>query len=92
MNSKEAVENAFKFLDLSGKMTIKDMQKAADRLVEEIRKREQAHGHCIDADIHLYKVREKANDPLLQKLIGAYDADYPIAQREEAGTNAPTEV
>lgn len=46
----------------------------------------------IDADIHLYKVREKANDPLLQKLIGAYDADYPIAQREEAGTNAPTEV
>lgn len=32
------------------------------------------------------------NDPLLQKLIGAYDADYPIAQREEAGTNAPTEV
>ena len=46
----------------------------------------------IDADIHLYKVREKADDPLLQKLIGAYDADYPIAQREEAGTNAPTEV
>ena len=46
----------------------------------------------IDADIHLYKVREKDDDPLLQKLIGAYDADYPIAQREEAGTNAPTEV
>ena len=34
MNSKEAVENAFKFLDLSGKMTIKDMQRAADRLVD----------------------------------------------------------
>ena len=46
----------------------------------------------IDADIHLYKVREKADDPLLQKLIGAYDADYPIAQLEEAGTNAPAEV
>ena len=42
--------------------------------------------------IHLYKVREKDDDPLLQKLIGAYDADYPIAQREEAGANAPTEV
>ena len=36
MNSKEAVENAFKFLDLSGKMTIKDMQRAADRLVDEM--------------------------------------------------------
>ena len=46
----------------------------------------------IDADIHLYKVREKDDDPLLQKLIATYDADYPIAQREEAGTNAPTEV
>ncbi|MBQ1363460.1 MAG: hypothetical protein IIY43_10495, partial [Oscillospiraceae bacterium] len=46
----------------------------------------------IDADIHLYKVREKDDDPLLQKLIAAYDADYPIAQREEAGTDALTEV
>ena len=46
----------------------------------------------IDADIHLYKIREKDDDPLLQKLIATYDADYPIAQREEAGTNAPTEV
>lgn len=46
----------------------------------------------IDADIHLYKVREKDDDPLLQKLIAAYDADYPIAQREEAGTDAPTEI
>lgn len=36
MNSKEAVEKAFKFLDLSGKMTIKDMQRAADRLVDEM--------------------------------------------------------
>ena len=46
----------------------------------------------IDADIHLYKVREKADDPLLQKLIAAYDAGYPIAKRAEAGTDAPTEV
>ena len=37
-------------------------------------------------------LQAQRHDPLLQKLIGAYDADYPIAQREEAGTNAPTEV
>ena len=36
MNNKEAVENAFKFLDLSGSMTLKDRQKAADRMVDEM--------------------------------------------------------
>ena len=36
MNSKEAVEKAFKFLDLSGSMTVRDLQKAADRLVDEM--------------------------------------------------------
>ena len=36
LNSMEAAENAFKFLDLSGRMTIKDKQLAADRLVEEM--------------------------------------------------------
>ena len=41
---------------------------------------------------HAQRLLQLEADPLLQKLIGAYDADYPIAQREEAGTNAPTEV
>ena len=36
MNCREAVENAFKFLDLSGSMTLKDRQNAADRMVEEM--------------------------------------------------------
>ena len=36
MNSKEAVESAFKFLDLSGTMTLKELQKAADHMVEEM--------------------------------------------------------
>ena len=36
MNSKEAVESAFKFLDLSGTMTLKELQKAADYMVEEM--------------------------------------------------------
>lgn len=36
MNSKEAVENAFKFLDLSGSMTLKELQRAADRMAEEM--------------------------------------------------------
>lgn len=36
MNNKEAAENVFRFLDLSGSMTLKDRQKAADRLVEEM--------------------------------------------------------
>ena len=34
----------------------------------------------IDADVHLCKVREMGADPLLQKLIDAYDADFPIVQ------------
>ena len=36
MNSKEAVESSFKFLDLSGSMTLKELQKAADHMVEEM--------------------------------------------------------
>ena len=36
MNNKEAVEHAFRFLDLSGTMTLKELQKAADHMAEEM--------------------------------------------------------
>ena len=36
MNNKEAAENAFRFLDLNGSMTMKERQRAADKLVEEM--------------------------------------------------------
>ena len=36
MNNKEALENTFKFLDLSGDMTVMERKKAADRIMEEL--------------------------------------------------------
>ena len=46
----------------------------------------------VDADVHLYKVREMECTPLLQRLIDAYDKDYPEAAHEEASPDDPTEV
>ena len=31
-----------------------------------------------ETDVHLYKLREMDSDPLLQRLLDAYDADYPV--------------
>lgn len=31
---------------------------------------------ACESDVHLYKVREMGPDPLLQRLIDAYDADH----------------
>ena len=36
MNSEEAVKNSFKFLDLNGKMTLKEAENAKNRLMEEM--------------------------------------------------------
>ena len=36
-----------------------------------------------EADVHLYKVREMERIPLLQRLIEAYDADYPEKNDED---------
>ena len=46
----------------------------------------------LDADVHLYKVREMEHDPLLQRLIDAYDKDYPEAAHKEAIPDDSTEV
>ncbi len=46
----------------------------------------------VEADVHLYKVREMDRTPLLQKLIDAYDQDYPEATHEEASPDETTEV
>ena len=60
------------------------------KLSEQLSEEEDFDG--IDSDVHLYKVREMDADPLLQKLMDAYDADFPIAvQQEEAGNNAHSE-
>ncbi len=37
----------------------------------------------FEGDTHLYKVREMETDPLVQRLIDAYDADYP-EEKEDA--------
>lgn len=36
MNNKEALENQFKFLDVNGTMTYREMQKASDRIMKEM--------------------------------------------------------
>lgn len=39
---------------------------------------------ACESDVHLYKVREMEPDPLLQRLIDAYDADYPEVDHGKA--------
>ncbi len=41
--------------------------------------------------MNLYKVREMDPDPLLQRLIDAYDADCTETTPEEDGTDEPAE-
>lgn len=38
----------------------------------------------LEADIHLYKAREMEPSPLIQKLLDAYDSDFPEESHEEA--------
>ncbi len=68
----------------------REQYKGNDRLSEQWSEEEGFDG--IESDIHLYKVREMDADPLLQKLMDAYDADFPVAQYEGAGYNARSEV
>lgn len=52
------------------------------RLSEQWAEAEEFDGY--EVDVHLYKVREMEPTPLLQRLIDAYDADYPEVADGEA--------
>ena len=53
------------------------------RLSQQWKSLEEFDGY--ETDVHLFKLREMASDPLLQRLIESYDADYPEAMHSEDG-------
>ena len=60
------------------------------RLSQQWKSMEEFDGY--ETDIHLFKLREMPRDPLLQRLIDAYDADFPQPSGGEVDSNGRTEV
>ncbi len=52
--------------------------RGATRLSQQWQSAEEFDGY--EADVHLYKLREMPSNPLLQRLIDAYDLDYGIKE------------
>ncbi len=60
------------------------------RLSEQWKSLEEFDGY--ETDVHLFKLREMPADPLLQRMIDAYDADFPQSSGGEGDSNGGTEV